>query len=1030
MHFKSNLQTKFLLFAVSTLLLVFVFIGLFIGSRNSKNAKKQAYEYTQLLAEKNANEIKSIFNQYFGFINASSKTFANAIQADNQNTASLTEKQLQTILAENINIEGAWILLSNNTLNNPDLPLGGWSLFQINRANSSSIQQVNDKSKIDEYLAMYGNTNSIAISEPYVSANKKLVEIYQPIQLGSKKVGYIGCSLNLTVIADLISKSSSYEDGSFGLISNSGIIAAHSNWNFVGRVYSQNFADANTKYDVTNKILKGSWFEMLEQSGRESYYSYFLPVYFIEKGTPWSVYNTVPMHDILKATNKSIKTSAGIALLGLILIVIVLYLTIKRIVQPIKKVTEVLGLLSEGNLKDIKTTEISASDELQEMAENLTHVVNGLKKTESFALEIGVGNLNNEYHLLSDADQLGKALIDMRNSLKKNIEEDIKRKKEEEQVAWAANGIAKFGEILRQDNANMKKLGYNILSNLINYLNVNQGALFVLNEDNADDTFFELATAIAFGRDKFMQRTIKVGEGLVGRCAFERKTIFLTEVPANYTTITSGLGDSKPGSILIVPCILNDEVYGIIELASFTPLKPFEIEFVEKLGESIGATISSVRINLKTATLLAASQTQSEELAAQEEELRQNLEEMEATQEDLKRQMLTNAEMQEDLTKQTALLDSLLNSLPDYIYFKDANSKFLRLSKSMIHLFGTNSVDDILGKSDFDFHTPENAKKYYDDEQNIIRTQKGFTDLLQKEIMRDGQIMWYSVTKLPLLTPDGQCFGTFGISKNVTEIKELEIEAQKQTTLLDSLLNSLPDYIYFKDKDSKFIRISKSMLNLFGANSVEEVIGKSDFDYHNVENAQQYFDDEQKIIKTKEGITNQLQKEKTADGITVWTIVTKLPLLTKEDDCVGTFGISRNVTQLKTLEIDSNKQKIELTGLIEAVKNSIYTVEYDLQGFIIDANEAMLELLKSDRESYIGKHYKEELTSKKVSDKEYQNFWNELVSGQIKYVQTSFVVNKKEVSLYETYSPIKDAENKVVKILKMALDITEYVKKK
>jgi methyl-accepting chemotaxis protein len=158
--------------------------------------------------------------------------------------------------------------------------------------------------------------------------------------------------------------------------------------------------------------------------------------------------------------------------------------------------------------------------------------------------------------------------------------------------------------------------------------------------------------------------------------------------------------------------------------------------------------------------------------------------------------------------------------------------------------------------------------------------------------------------------------------------------------------------------------------------------------------------------------------------------VTKLPLLTKEDDCVGTFGISRNVTQLKTLEIDSNKQKIELTGLIEAVKNSIYTVEYDLQGFIIDANEAMLELLKSDRESYIGKHYKEELTSKKVSDKEYQNFWNELVSGQIKYVQTSFVVNKKEVSLYETYSPIKDAENKVVKILKMALDITEYVKKK
>ena len=1030
MQFKSNLQTKFLLFSVSTLLLVFVLIGLFIGSRNSKNAKKQAYEYTQLLAEKNANEIKSIFNQYLGFINASSKTFANALQTENQNTVVLTEKQLQTLLAENINIESAWILLANNTLNNPDLLSDGWSLFQVNGANNSTILQVDDKSKIDEYLKMYGGAGSISISEPYVSANKKLIDIYQPIQLGSKKVGYMGCSLNLQVLSDLIAKSSSYEDGSFGLISNSGIIAAHSNWNFVGRVYSQNYADADNKYDVTNKVLKGSWFEMHEQYGSESYYSYFSPVYFIEKGAPWSVYNTVPMHEILKATNKSIKTSAVIALLGLLLIVIVLYITIKRIIQPIKKVTEILELLSEGNLKDIETTEIISSDELKEMSENLTHVVNGLKKTESFALEIGVGNLNNEYHLLSDADQLGKALIDMRNSLKKNIEEDIKRKKEEEQVAWAANGIAKFGEILRQDNANMKKLGYNILSNLINYLNVNQGALFVLNEDNADDPYFELATAIAYGRDKFMQKSIKIGEGLVGRCAFERKTIFLTEVPANYTTITSGLGDSKPGSILIVPCILNDEVFGIIELASFTPLKPFEIEFVEKLGESIGATISSVRINLKTATLLADSQKQSEELAAQEEELRQNLEEMEATQEDLKRQMQTNAEMQENLTKQNALLDSLLNSLPDYIYFKDVNSKFLRLSKSMIHLFGTNSVDDIIGKSDFDFHTPENAKKYYEDEQNIIRTQKGFTDLLQKEIMPDGQIMWYNVTKLPLLTPDGKCFGTFGISKNVTEIKLLEIEAQKQTTLLDALLNSLPDYIYFKDKESKFLRISKSMISLFGAASVEEVIGKSDFDYHNVKNAQQYYDDEQKIIQTKNGISNQMQKETTAEGKTVWTIVTKLPLLTREEDCIGTFGISRDVTQLKNLEIESSKQKIELTGVIEAVKSSIYTVEYDLQGFVVDANDQMLELLKSDRESYIGKHYKEELTSKKVNDKEYQNFWNELVSGQIKYVQTSFVVNKKEVSLYETYSPIKDTENNVIKILKMALDITDYVKKK
>jgi GAF domain-containing protein len=140
----------------------------------------------------------------------------------------------------------------------------------------------------------------------------------------------------------------------------------------------------------------------------------------------------------------------------------------------------------------------------------------------------------------------------------------------------------------------MKKLGFNFISNLVNYLEVNQGAMFVLNDEMEDDCFFELSTAIAYGRDKFMKKEIRLGEGLVGRCAYEKKTIFLTEVPEDYMKITSGLGTANPTCVLIVPCILNDEVYGVIEIASFRTLKPHEIEFVEKLGESLASTISNV----------------------------------------------------------------------------------------------------------------------------------------------------------------------------------------------------------------------------------------------------------------------------------------------------------------------------------------------------------------------------------------------------------------------------------------------------
>jgi len=607
-------------------------------------------------------------------------------------------------------------------------------------------------------------------------------------------------------------------------------------------------------------------------------------------------------------------------------------------------------------------------------------------------------------------------------------------------------------------------LGYNLTENLVNYLDVNQGAFFVLNNDLEDDIYYELVTAIAYGRDKFMKKEIRVGEGLVGRCAFERKTVFLTEVPDDYANITSGLGTANPTCILIVPCILNEEVFGVIEIASFRVLQPYEIEFVEKLGESIAATISNVKINEKTSKLLAASQHQSEELAAQEEELRQNLEEMEATQEDLKRQMETNEQLRINMQQQAALLDSLLNSLPDYIYFKDKDSKFLRISKSMLELFNAKTVADVIGKSDFDYHTPENARKFYEDEQNIIRNKKGITDQLQKEVMIDGSYKWMSVTKLPLITEEGDCIGTFGISKDVTVLKNLEIEAikkneemsqtmetmklaqedlnkqidinskmreneKRQNALLDALLNSLPDYIYFKDEQSRFLKISKSLISLFGAKTVDDVIGKSDFDYHTPENAQKYFDDELKIMQTRKGIVNQLQREILPDGSVIWNSITKLPLLTNQGECIGTFGISKNVTDVKTLEIEAQRREAELNGVLNAVKASTYTVEYDMQGKITDVNDAFVKLLKIKKEEIIGSHHKDGYDKNNISEKEYKQFWTDLKQGKICHQKNHLQINDVEVWLSETYTPIKDSEGNVDRIFKIAFDITEYMKK-
>ncbi len=348
-------------------------------------------------------------------------------------------------------------------------------------------------------------------------------------------------------------------------------------------------------------------------------------------------------------------------------------IVVKRIVQqPVNKTTQVIDKLSQGDLYvQIDEGLKKSDDEIGKMNSALSNMIEYLKETGEFARQVGEGNFDHNIEILSEKDHLRNVLLEMRDKLKEASELEAEKRKEEEQRRWSNEGMTKLNDILRQQE-DIKELSYKIISFLVQYLNANQGGLFVRNNDDENDAFYELQAAYAFNKRKYIEKTFKPGEGLVGTCAIEKERIYMTNIPDDYIEITSGLGGSNPKALLIVPMKIEEEVYGIIEIASFNKLEEYQIEFVEEASLSIASTLSASETNRKTKELLEKTQQQAEEMSSQEEEMRQNMEELQATQEESTRkaqeyekQLAEAKEKQEELEKK----------------LEDANEEIERLKK-------------------------------------------------------------------------------------------------------------------------------------------------------------------------------------------------------------------------------------------------------------------------------------------------------------------------------------------------------------
>jgi methyl-accepting chemotaxis protein len=319
-----------------------------------------------------------------------------------------------------------------------------------------------------------------------------------------------------------------------------------------------------------------------------------------------------------------VRALAGTGILASILVGLV---HVRWLGKPFYRVRNQFSQLARGIISSFSAS--GARDEIGDLEREMEKHLNYLQSLTHMARTLSEGDFSGEFRKLSSDDEIGEAMLSLKASLMDSQREAEYRRKEEEHRTWNAQGLAKFSRLFREAEDDLGLLSRDLTRELVSYTDADVGALFITREKDGKVTGLELTGSYAFDREKHIQRSFEFGEGLVGRAAVEKESIYVTELPPDYVKIRSGLGEDVPASLLLVPVMLDNRVLGVIELASLGELPAYQIELVRQLGDALASTLTKVKANLQNRILFEQTKEQAEALASQEQVFRQKLEELE-----------------------------------------------------------------------------------------------------------------------------------------------------------------------------------------------------------------------------------------------------------------------------------------------------------------------------------------------------------------------------------------------------------------
>ena len=303
------------------------------------------------------------------------------------------------------------------------------------------------------------------------------------------------------------------------------------------------------------------------------------------------------------------------------------------------------------------------------------------------------------------------------------------------------------------------------------------------------------------------------------------------------------------------------------------------------------------------------------------------------------------------LAREREMLGMLLDNLPDRIYFKDRTSRFIRVNQAMSDFFQLERAEDACGKTDADFFGLEHSEETLLDERRVMETGVPILSKIECKTPVGGGKSWTLTTKLPLRDRAGRILGTCGISRDITAMKKMEEKLAAERNLLRDVIDHLPDAIFLKDLEGRYLLDNAAHGRLLGAKGAGEVIGRTVYDFFPDEIAQ-YFDAfDREVMNQGEALVNREERVFDIHGRVRWQMTTKVPWCGENGAVLGVLCIARDITAQKEAGQQLESAYAELAYSREEVLEAMAR----LQGAHTELREMQLQLIDAEKMKSIGR---------------------------------------------------------------------------